>query len=159
MSHLPHLQEATWPLVKKFLRNCSRAQATLRQHNADQKQDTKALACLVFLFCLYNSKINQLVLVILKFYDKTYISSSNFLFHVCFSFFLSSSLFLLLRFLQDEVPGSSSSPAFRGGVVPRATQMSWAMVCTLQRALRAAQQPESGTAGARDESLGEVEMQ
>lgn len=114
MPHLPCLQEAAWPLDKKLLRNCSRAQASLRQHNADHKQDRQALACLVFLFCLYNSKINQLVLVILISYDKTYISSSNFLFHVCFSFFLFSSLFLLLRFLQDEIPGNSSSPGFKG---------------------------------------------
>lgn len=58
----------------------------------------KALVCLAFLFRLRKSEINWLVLVIFKFYHRRCISSSNFAFHVCFSFFL-----LLLRFLQDEV--------------------------------------------------------
>lgn len=55
----------------------------------------KALACLVFLFCLHKSEINCLVLVIFKFYHKRCISSSNFAFHVCFPFpfFLSFSFY------------------------------------------------------------------
>lgn len=56
----------------------------------------------------------------------------------CFPFFLFSSFFLLLRFLQDEVPGSSSSPALRAGVIPGAPQIFWAVVSTLQREPRAA---------------------